>query len=131
MTRAVPVFAAWMDGGPRSLQGALPNVDVSDLTLGRLGKVPGLIRTASHITKDLIPNAEVANARRCHFNCMWNYGFEPERKSEGSGELESYPRPFAQRLKIHLLFILNIMQILTPKCAPKRKRKKRNEGKKK
>ena len=133
MTRVVPLFAAWMDGGPRSLQGALPNEDVSALMLGCLGKVPGLIPTASHITKDLIPNAEVANGRRCHFNCTWNYGFEPERKSEDSGELESYPRPFAQRLKIQLLFILNIMQILTPKHAPKRnrKRKKRNEGKKK
>lgn len=35
--------------------------------------------------------------------------FEPERKSEDSEELESYPRPFAQKLKAQLLFILNIM----------------------
>ena len=47
--------------------------------------------------------------------------FEPERKSEDSEELESYPRPFAQKLKAQLLFILNIMQILTPKHVLKKK----------
>ena len=50
--------------------------------------------------------------------------FEPERKSEDSEELEIYPRPFAQRLKAQLLFILNIMQILTSKHVTKKKKKK-------
>lgn len=50
--------------------------------------------------------------------------FEPEQKSEDSEELESYPRPFAQKLKAQLLFILNIMQILTHKHVPKKKKKK-------
>ena len=50
--------------------------------------------------------------------------FEPERKSEDSEELESYPRPFAQKLKAQLLFILNTMQILTPKHVLKKKRER-------
>ena len=53
--------------------------------------------------------------------------FEPEQKSEDSEELESYPRPFAQKLKAQLLFILNIMQILTPKHVPKKKKKEREK----
>ena len=53
--------------------------------------------------------------------------FEPEQKSEDSEELESYPRPFAQKLKAQLLFILNIMQILTHKHVPKKKKKDREK----
>ena len=51
--------------------------------------------------------------------------FEPEQKSEDSEELESYLRTYAQKLKAQLLFILNIMQILTPKHVPKTKKKKK------
>ena len=51
--------------------------------------------------------------------------FEPERKSEDSEELEIYPRPFAQRLKAQLLFILNIMQILTSKQKKKKKKERK------
>ena len=53
--------------------------------------------------------------------------FEPEQKSEDSEELESYLRTYAQKLKAQLLFILNIMQILTPKHVPKTKKKKKRE----
>ena len=53
--------------------------------------------------------------------------FEPERKSEDSEELEIYPKTFAQRLKAQLLFILNIMQILTSKHVTKKRKKERKK----
>lgn len=112
-----------LHGGLRFIWGSSPQRTGACSNGGKRGR--GLVPspTVTHVAEDLTPNAEVANRRNAISNAHGAVVLNQSENAKLWGT-RKLPGPLARRVRIQLLFMPDMIQVLTPKHAPHEQRNK-------